>query len=64
MERLKDDPAKEFVHTRVFYPLDDVDGLLLGDERTRPTSQMWEQMWVDEAETVVRAAEDAFNKQR
>lgn len=61
-DRLKDMKAKDFVRTMVFHRLDDVDKFFLGDHKSRPSMEMWETMWLDTAETMLRIAEDAFAK--
>jgi hypothetical protein len=60
--RLKDAKAKEFLRTMVFHHLDDVDRFFLGDAKSRPSMDMWETMWLDSAETMLRIAEDSFGK--
>jgi hypothetical protein len=61
-DRLKDDRAKEFMRTTVFNTLDDVDGFFLGDEKRRPSLDMWERMWLDNAERMLAIAEQSFDK--
>ncbi|HEX7020871.1 MAG TPA: hypothetical protein VF159_12715 [Gemmatimonadaceae bacterium] len=60
--RLKDQNARDFMRTMVFNRLDDVDKLFLEDPGARPSTQMWESMWLDSAETMLRIAEDSFAK--
>jgi hypothetical protein len=61
-ERLKDDRAKEFIRTMVFYALDDVERFFLGDPQSRPSQEMWERMWLDNAERMLALAEQSFSK--
>lgn len=59
-ERLRDPRAKAFIRTAVFSGLDDVDRFFLGDQTTRPAASMWEEMWLDSAESVLASAERSF----
>jgi hypothetical protein len=61
-DRLTDSRAKEFMRTSVFHNLDDVDSFFLGDVKSRPAEQMWESMWLDNAEMVLSWAEQNFAK--
>lgn len=60
--RLKDQRAKDFMRTAVFNHLDDVDRFFLGDRQSRPSQRMWEEMWLDSAETMLGIAESSFAK--
>jgi hypothetical protein len=61
-ERLQDPGAKGFMKTMVFHSLDDVDTFFLGDENSRPSSEAWEGMWLDSADSVLGSAEESFKK--
>ena len=61
-KRLRDAKARDFIRTMVFHHLDDVDQFFLGDAKSRPSMDMWETMWLDSAETMLRIAEESFAK--
>ena len=61
-DRLQDDRAREFTRTLVLNALDDVDGFFLGDPKNRPELEMWEGMWLENADRMLTIAEDWFNK--
>lgn len=61
-ERLKDEKAKEFMLVSVFHYLEDVEQFFLGDSKTGPPKDMWETMWLDNAEMVLASAEQNFEK--
>ena len=61
-ERLADARARDFIRSSVLNFLDDVDRFFLGDANSRPSEEMWETMWLDNAETVLGLAETSFSK--
>lgn len=61
-KRLKDEKARDFMRTMVFHHLDDVESFFLDDSKSRPSMEMWETMWLDSAEMMLRIAEDSFAK--
>jgi hypothetical protein len=44
----------------VLHPLDDIDGLFSGEPDARPPSPLAEDMWLNNAEQVLRVAENEY----
>lgn len=61
IDRLKDERAKDFVRTTVLHSLDDVDELFLNNA-ARPSTDMWETVWLDSAELILSSTELSFSK--
>ena len=57
MDQLRDNGLKAMVRVSVLHPLDDIDGLFLGDPGNRPSMAVHEDMWLNNAEVVLAIAE-------
>ena len=57
MDCLEDNGLKSMVRVSVLHPLDDIDGLFLGDPKNRPSMAVNEDMWLNNAELVLTLAE-------
>ena len=57
MDHLRDNGLKAMVRVSVLHPLDDIDGLFLGDPEHRPSMAVHEDMWLNNAEVVLAIAE-------
>lgn len=57
MDHLRDNGLKVMVRVSVLHPLDDIDGLFLGDQENRPSMAVHEDMWLNNAELVLTLAE-------
>lgn len=57
MDCLEDNGLKSMVKVSVLHPLDDIDGLFLGDPGNRPNMAVHEDMWLNNAEFVLAIAE-------
>lgn len=55
-----DNRVKDLLRRGVIFPLDDVQGLFLGDASSRPSSPANETMWLDVAEVTLGGAERQF----
>ena len=62
MDALKDNGLKSMVRVSVLHPLDDIDGLFLGDPESRPSMAVNEDMWLDNAEFVLTLAEREYER--
>ncbi len=62
MDCLKDNGLKSMVRVSVLHPLDDIDGLLLGDPENRPSMAVNEDMWLNNAEFVLTLAEREYER--
>ena len=62
MDCLKDNGLKSMVRVSVLHPLDDIDGLFLGDPANRPSMAVNEDMWLDNAEVVLTLAEREYER--
>lgn len=62
MEQLRDARLKSMVRVSVLHPLDDVDGLFLGDLANRPSTEFNEDMWLDNTDIVLLNAEREYNR--
>ena len=60
MDRLKDSGVRTMMRVSVLHPLDDIDGLFLGDPDSRPSSPINEAMWLNNAERVLSLAEGEY----
>jgi 23S rRNA-/tRNA-specific pseudouridylate synthase len=60
MDHLRDNGLKAMVRVSVLHPLDDIDGLFLGDPKNRPSMAVHEDMWLKNAETVLTIAEREY----
>jgi hypothetical protein len=56
MDCLKDNGLKSMVRVSVLHPLDDIDGLFLGDPENRPSLAVNEDTWLNNAEFVLTLA--------
>lgn len=61
IDRLKDQRAKDFMRTSVLHSLDDVDEFFLNNA-ARPSTDMWETVWLDSAELILSSTEQSFSK--
>ena len=59
---LKDNGLKSMVRVSVLHPLDDIDGLFLGDPSHRPSMAVNEDMWLSNAEFVLTLAEREYER--
>lgn len=57
MDHLKDNGLKTMIRVSVLHPLDDIDGLFLGDPENRPSMSVHEDVWLNNAELVLTNAE-------
>jgi hypothetical protein len=57
MDHLKDNGLKAMLKVSVLHPLDDIDGLFLGDPEGRPSMAVNEGTWLNNAEWVLALAE-------
>ena len=62
MDCLKDSGLKSMVKVSVLHPLDDIDGLFLGDPENRPSVSVNEDMWLNNAEFVLSLAEREYER--
>ena len=62
MDRLQDNGLKTMLRVSVLHPLDDIDGLFLGDPKDRPTMALHEDMWLTNAEQVLGIAEREYER--
>ena len=62
MDCLKDSGLKSMVRVSVLHPLDDIDGLFLGDPESRPNMSVNEDMWLNNAEFVMALAEREYER--
>jgi hypothetical protein len=62
MDCLKDNGLKSMVRVSVLHPLDDIDGLFLGDPENRPSLALNEDMWLDNADFVLTLAEREYDR--
>ena len=62
MDHLTDNGLKAMVSMSVLHPLDDIDGLLLGDAARRPSMAVHEDLWLSNAERVLTLAEQEYDR--
>jgi hypothetical protein len=62
MDRLQDNGLRSMVRVSVLHPLDDIDGLFLGDPGNRPSMAVNEDMWLNNAEFVLTLAEREYER--
>ena len=62
MDGLKDKGLKSMVRVSVLHPLDDIDGLFLGDPENRPSMPVNEDMWLNNVEFVLALAEREYER--
>lgn len=62
MDCLKDNGLKSMVRVSVLHPLDDIDGLFLGDPENRPSIAVNEDIWLNNAEFVLNLAEREYER--
>jgi hypothetical protein len=62
MDCLTDNGLKSMVKVSVLHPLDDIDGLFLGDPESRPSVSVNEDMWLNNAEFVLSLAEREYER--
>jgi hypothetical protein len=62
MDCLQDNGLKSMVRVSVLHPLDDIDGLFLGDPASRPSIVVNEDMWLSNAEFVLNLAEREYER--
>jgi hypothetical protein len=62
MDCLKDNGLKSMVKVSVLHPLDDIDGLFLGDPEDRSSLALNEEMWLNNAEFVLTLAEREYDR--
>jgi hypothetical protein len=62
MDCLNDNGLKSMVRVSVLHPLDDIDGLFLGDPENRPSMAVNEDMWLTNAEFVLTLAEQEYER--
>lgn len=62
VEGLKDNGLKSMVRVSVLHPLDDIDGLFLGDPKNRPSMAVNEDMWLNNADFVLTLAEREYDR--
>ena len=62
MDRLEDNGLKSMVRVSVLHPLDDIDGLFLGDPDNRPSMPVNEDMWLTNVEFVLALAEREYQR--
>ena len=62
MDSLNDNGLRSMVKVSVLHPLDDIDGLFLGDPESRPSVAVNEDMWLNNAEIVLTLAEREYER--
>ncbi len=62
MDHLEDNGLKAMVRVSVLHPLDDIDGLFLGNPEGRPSMSVHEAMWLNNAEWVLTVAEREYDR--
>ena len=62
MDCLEDNGLKSMVKVSVLHPLDDIDGLFLGDPENRPSMSANEDMWLNNTEFVLGLAEREYER--
>ena len=62
MDCLEDNGLKAMVRVSVLHPLDDIDGLFLGNPENRPSVSVNEDMWLNNADFVLSLAEREYER--